>query len=273
MNIFYMLSKELHNSLSNRYLIAMIIILAALGLTLVSIGSSTIGAVQVDRLTVQVASLSSLSIFLVPLISLFISYDSVVGEKEMGRLILELSYPITRFEWLIGKFLGHWLAVICAIVIGYLVAITPILYSSELNAESLDSFVRLIFSSILLGGIYIGIGYLVSVLVKQRSSAAGIAIGLWLFFVMLFDLALLGLLVSEAGKALTADQVNVLLMMNPVDIFRLMSLSTDQVNQFSAMAAIGEVNTLSFAMLTLAMLTWLLIPLLFSIIIFKKAKL
>ena len=90
---------------------------------------------------------------------------------------------------------------------------------------------------------------------------------------MLFDLALLGLLVSEAGKALTADQVNVLLMMNPVDIFRLMSLSTDQVNQFSAMAAIGEVNTLSFAMLTLAMLTWLLIPLLFSVIIFKKAKL
>lgn len=273
MNVMYILMRELHNSLSNRYLIAMIVILAALGLTLVSIGSSTTGVVQVDRLTVQVASLSSLSIFLVPLISLFISYDSVVGEKEMGRLILDLSYPITRLEWLVGKFLGHWLAVIFAIIIGYIVAIIPIMISSELNQQSIYSFVRLIYSSILLGGIFIGVGYLVSVSVKQRSSAAGIAIGLWLFFVMLFDLAMLGLLVSETGKGLSASQVNVLLMMNPVDVFRLMSLSTDQVNQFSAMQAIGEVNSMSFGTLSLVMVGWLLLPLLFSVYIFKKVKL
>jgi Cu-processing system permease protein len=273
MNIFYILSRELHNSLSNRYLIAMIIILAALGLTLVSIGSSTTGVLKVDRLTVQVASLSSLSIFLVPLIALFISYDSVVGEKEQGRLVLELSYPLSRFEWLMGKFLGHWLAVIIAIFIGYLIAIIPIVVSSELSNESFLAFIRLIYSSILLGGVFIAIGYLVSVLVKQRSSAAGIAIGLWLAFVMLFDLALLGLLVSEFGKGLSADRVNVLLMLNPVDVFRLMSLSTEQVNQFSAMQAIGEVNSLSFGLLSLVMFAWLLAPLLLSIFLFKRIKL
>ncbi len=265
--------RELRNSLSNRYLITMIIILAALGLTLVSIGSSTTGAVKVDRLTVQVASLSSLSIFLVPLIALFISYDSVVGEKEQGRLILELSFPVTRFEWLLGKFLGHWIAVIIAIIIGYMIAIIPIITSSELEAKSILSFARLIFSSILLGGVFIGIGYVVSVLVKQRSNAAGIAIGLWLVFVMLFDLALLGLLVSDAGKGLSASQVNGLLMANPIDIFRLMSLSSEQVNQFSAMQAIGEVSTLSFGLLTLSMLAWLIVPLFLSFILFKRVKL
>ena len=273
MSIFTILSRELRNSLSNRYLIAMIIILAALGLTLVSIGSSTTGAVKVDRLTVQVASLSSLSIFLVPLIALFISYDSVVGEKEQGRLMLELSFPITRFEWLMGKFLGHWIAVIIAIFIGYIIAVIPILVSSELSKESMLSFGRLIYSSILLGGVFIGIGYIVSVLVKQRSSAAGIAIGLWLVFVMLFDLTLLGLLVSETGKGLNASQVNGLLMANPVDIFRLMSLSTEQVNQFSAMQAIGEVNTLSFGLLSLSMLAWLIVPLFLALFLFKRVKL
>ncbi len=273
MSILTIMKRELRHSLSNRYLITMIIILAALGLTLVSIGSSTTGAVKVDRLTVQVASLASLSIFLVPLIALFISYDSVVGEKEQGRLILELSFPITRFEWLSGKFLGHWLAVIIAIIIGYLIAIIPILISSQLMSESLFSFARLIFSSILLGGVFIGIGYMVSVLVKQRSNAAGIAIGLWLLFVMLFDLALLGLLVSEFGKQLSALHVNVLLMINPIDVFRLMSLSSEQVNQFSAMQAIGEVNTLSFALLSFVMLAWLIIPLFLSFILFKRVKL
>ncbi|VAW41362.1 Nitrous oxide reductase maturation transmembrane protein NosY [hydrothermal vent metagenome] len=273
MNIYYILSRELRNSLANRYLIAMIVILAALGLTLVSIGSSTTGELAVDRLTVQVASLSGLSIFLVPLIALFISYDSVVGEKEQGRLILELSYPISRFEWLLGKFLGHWLAVIIAIFIGYIIAIIPILFSSQLNATSLISFVRLIYSSILLGGIFIAIGYIISVLVKQRSSAAGIAIGLWLVFVMLFDLALLGLLVSDTGKGLSASQVNALLMANPIDVFRLMSLSTEQVNQFSAMQAIGEVNSLSFGLLSLVMIAWLLVPLIISILLFRRVKL
>ncbi len=273
MSIVHILTQELRNSLSNRYLMAMVVILAALGLTLVAIGSNATGVVQVDRLTVQVTSLSSLSIFLVPLISLFISYDSVVGEKEHGRLILDLSYPVTRFEWIIGKFLGHWLAVICAIVIGYSVAIIPILVSSEFDPQSLYSFVRLIFSSIMLGGIFVAIGYWVSVSVKQRTSAAGIAIGLWLFSVMLFDLALLGLLVSETGKALTASQVNALLMMNPVDVFRLISLSSDQVNQFSAMQAIGEVNTLSFGLLALVMTAWLLIPLLISVFVFRRVEL
>lgn len=273
MNILTILSRELRNTLSNRYLISMIIILAALGLTLVSIGSSATGAVKVDRLTVQVASLSSLSIFLVPLIALFISYDSVVGEKEQGRLMLELSYPITRFEWLTGKFLGHWLAVILAIIIGYSIAIIPIILSSELTSKSMFSFARLIYSSVLLGGVFIGFGYLISILVKQRSSAAGIAIGLWLVCVMLFDLALLGLLVSESGRALSAAQVNGLLLANPVDVFRLMSLSSEQVNQFSAMQAIGEVNTLSFSLLSLTMFVWLLVPLFLSLFLFKRIKL
>lgn len=273
MSIITIMKRELHHSLNNRYLITMIIILAALGLTLVSIGSSVTGAVKVDRLTIQIASLSSLSIFLVPLIALFISYDSVVGEKEQGRLILELSFPITRFEWLSGKFLGHWLAVIIAIVIGYLIAIIPIIISSQLLTQSMLSFARLIFSSVLLGGVFIGIGYMVSVLVKQRSNAAGIAIGLWLLFVMLYDLALLGLLVSDLGKTLSASQVNILLMINPIDVFRLMSLSTEHVNQFSAMQAIGDVNTLPFGMLSLVMLIWLIIPLWASYLLFKRVKL
>lgn len=273
MNIFYILIRTLKNSYSNRYLIAMITVLAALGLTLVIIGSGTTETVQVDSLTVQVASLSSLSIFLVPLIALFISYDSVVGEKEQGRLILDLSYPISRFEWLAGKFLGHWLALVIAIFLGYIIAIIPILVSSESSKDSILSFIRLIYGSILLGGVFIAIGYLLSVLSRQCSSAAGIAIGLWLVFVMLFDLALLGLLVSETGKTLSAQQVNALLMANPVDVFRLMSLSAEQVGQFSAMQAIGEVNSLSLGLLSLIMLAWLFVPFIISIFLFYRVKL
>ena len=42
----------------------------------------------------MVVSLSSLTIFLVPLIALLLSHDAIVGEAERGTLLLLLSYPV-----------------------------------------------------------------------------------------------------------------------------------------------------------------------------------
>ena len=46
------------------------------------------------RSTSSIVSLSSLTIFLLPLIALLISYDAVVGEMERGTMLLLLSYPV-----------------------------------------------------------------------------------------------------------------------------------------------------------------------------------
>jgi len=50
------------------------------------------------------ASLVSLAIYLVPLISLILGYDAIVGERERGSLDLLLALPITRLELLLGKY-------------------------------------------------------------------------------------------------------------------------------------------------------------------------
>jgi len=111
--------KEIRDNLRNRWVLAATILMFALALALGFMGSTPTGSVKVDPLTVTVVSLSSLSIFLVPLIAMLMSYDAIIGEIERGTMALLLSYPISRWQILVGKFIGHTALLAIATLIGY----------------------------------------------------------------------------------------------------------------------------------------------------------
>ena len=56
------------------------------------------------------------------------------------------------------------------------------------------------FSSVLLGLAFLSLAVMLSVLARDRTRASGLAIALWFFFVLVFDLLLLGLLVVGGGE-------------------------------------------------------------------------
>ena len=104
----------------------------------------------------------------------------------------------------------------------------------------------MIASSILLGAVFIAIGYLVSALVRERATAAGIAIGVWLLLVVIYDMALLGLLVVDQGRLISAQVLSGLLLLNPTDVYRLFNLAgTANVSMFSGMTGLADTITLS----------------------------
>jgi Cu-processing system permease protein len=131
-----------------------------------------------------------------------------------------------------------------------------------IDADSLAAFVLMIASSILLGAVFIAIGYLISALVRERATAAGIAVGVWLAFVVLYDMGLLGLLVVDQGRTISASTLNVMLMANPTDVYRMLNLAgTSGVGAFAGMAALGNTMTLAPTVLVAALLLWMLVPL------------
>ena len=89
-NIVIIAGKEIKEGLRNRWVLATTLLLAALSLSLTFLGSAPTGNVGAGALDVVVVSLSSLTIFLLPLIALLISHDAVVGEMERGTMILLL---------------------------------------------------------------------------------------------------------------------------------------------------------------------------------------
>jgi Cu-processing system permease protein len=210
-NILLIAAKEIQESMRNWWVLSATLLLAALALTLTFLGSAPTGSVGVRALDVVIVSLSSLTIFLLPLIALLISHDAIVGEMERGTMLLLLSYPVGRWQVLLGKFAGHLAILAFAIVLGYGAAAFALAATgATIDAESWAAFGKMIGSSILLGASFIAVGYLVSSLVRARGTAAGIAIGIWLLLVLIYDMALLGLLVVDQGRFISAGVLNTL---------------------------------------------------------------
>jgi Cu-processing system permease protein len=111
--------KEILDGIRNRWIVATTLLLAALALTLTFLGSAPTGSVGASPLAVTLVSLSSLSILLLPLIALLLSYDAICGEFERGTMLLLLSYPVSRSSLVLGKFVGHLSILGFATVIGY----------------------------------------------------------------------------------------------------------------------------------------------------------
>ena len=266
---------EIRAALRNRWVLATTLLMAALALTLAFLGSAPTGTVGVGALEVTVVSLSSLTIFLVPLIALLLSYDAIVGEAERGTLLLLLAYPVERWQVVIGKFLGHTAVLAFATCLGYGAAGLVLGWSEAAQDwESWSAFAGMIGSSVLLGAAFLALGYLVSVAVRDRGMAGGIAIGIWLLLVLLYDMALLGALVADQGRHLTAGTFNGLLLLNPADIYRLFNLTGfAKVSMFSGMAGLAEQAQFGRATLLVALGVWVLAPLALAAALFRRKQL
>ncbi|KIZ37465.1 MULTISPECIES: ABC transporter permease subunit [Rhodopseudomonas] len=267
-------AKEIQEGLRNRWVLATTLLLAALALSLTFLGSAPTGNVGVGALDVVIVSLSSLTIFLLPLIALLISHDAVVGEMERGTMILLLSYPVGRSQVILGKFAGHVLILGFATVIGYgAAAVALAMTGASVLAASWVAFAAMLGTSVMLGAVFVALGYLISSMVRDRGTAAGLAVGVWLLMVLVFDMALLGGLVVDQGRFITAHVLNALLFLNPTDLYRLANLSGLKVSQFSGMSGLAATASLAPSVLLLGLLAWIVAPLGLAMLFFTRREL
>ena len=273
--LWTLITKEVRDGYRNRWVIMITLIMTTLALILSFLGSAPTGTTSVSPLAVTVVSLSSLSIFFIPLIALLLAYDSVVGEAERGTLTLLLTHPVSRTEVILGKFIGHLFLLTIAIVVGYGVAGLTISLTGETNFADQEwkSFIRLLLSSVLLGAIFLSIGYMVSAWVRERGTAAAMAIGIWLLFVLLYDMGLLALLAS-GDSGINGELVKWLMLINPTDSYRMFNLtSSSDTALLSGMAGLSSEHRVSDASLILIMLSWVIAPLVTACAIFKRRQL
>lgn len=254
--------KEFRDGLRNRWVAGISIVLSLFAMGISYFGTAASGSVGFASLSTTVVSLSSLAIFLIPLIALILAYDSIVGEDEQGTLILLLTYPLQRSQLMAGKFIGHAGIMAMATLIGFgsaglLIAIFSPLASIE---ELLTSYSVFILSSILLGWVFIAMAYLISVTSSEKSRATGVALMVWFVFVFVFDLLLLGMLVATGGSV--GDGVfSYLLLLNPTDVFRLINLSSFEATQVqSGLASIADQGLINPGVLFLSLVMWLVVP-------------
>ncbi len=200
-----------------------IMVLFALALTFA--GSAPTGTLGVDMLTVSVSSMTTLAVYLAPLLALMMAFDTIAGERDRGTLGLLLTYPAGRGEILMGKFLAHLAALGIATTLGLGTAGIVAALSGGAGTDSVIALARLIVTATLLGAVFLVLGYVLSALAKSPAAAAGLAAGLWLVFVVLFDLGLLGAVVMDGGGMFTQRIFPWIMVANPADAFRVWNIT------------------------------------------------
>jgi len=266
--------KEFRDGLRNRWIFAITVIFALFALGLAYFGAAASGQLGFTSLDTTIVSLASLAIFVIPLIALMLAYDSIVGEEELGTLLLLLSYPLSRFQILAGKFIGHAALLAMSTLLGFgsagivIAALTGKLLSLELWRE-LGFFIA---SATLLGWVFIAFAYLASVIAGEKSRAAGLALIIWFFFVLVFDLLLLGALVGSNG-AVSARVFPFLLLLNPTDVFRLSNLAGFEAAQaYSGLVSVATAQMFRPGLLLAVLVVWTIVPLGLASVLFQRRK-
>jgi len=267
-------AKEFRDGLRNRWVLATTLAFAVLAIALAWFGAAAAGQVGFTRVSTTIVSLASLAVFLIPLIALMMAYDSIVGEEEKGTLLLLMTYPISRVGLLAGKFLGHaaMLALSTALGFGIAAAVIGLVAEEAAFADLLGPFSLFIASAILLGWAFLGLAYLISTITREKARAAGLALLAWFLFVLIYDLALLGVLVGTEGRV---DQglFRVLLLANPTDVFRLVNLTGfEEAAAASGMLSVVAEQELSVGRLMGILAAWTLGPLALAAALFAVRR-
>ena len=141
------------------------------------------------------------------------------------------------------------------------------------EAVALIGVGRLIASSTILGATFIAIGYIASASVRQTGTAAALAIAIWLFAVVLYDLALLGGLLASQDGFFARTVFPWLLVFNPADAFRLYNMSAiDALAVGSNLGGAGSALPLSGLASMLSPVAWTAIGLGLSTFILKRVR-
>ena len=264
--------REVGDAVRNRWIVAAIVCLGGLALVLALFGAAASGETRAAPLQVAVANLSSLSVYLLPLLALLLSIDAIAGEAEQGTLGLLLTYPLARWQVVTGKFLGHLAVLVIAIVLGYgPVAALVAWHSGETAGWA--GYAAMMAASALLGAVFAALGYLLSVLCRERRTAVGAAIALWIVLVVLYDLALFGLLMADSAHVIGERTFAVLLLLNPGDAYRLLNLlAIDAVGVISGMDDVVSGLSLDWPAVALVLAAWVAVPLALGAWLFRRKE-
>lgn len=269
-NVLVVARKELRDSLRSRWfaLYAAAFALLALGLSALTLGGAELaGFAAFGR---AAAGLINLVVLIVPLMALTIGAQSIAGEAERGTLGLLLAQPISRAEVLTGKFLGAAIALSGALAAGF--GTSALILGTRPAASAPPALLAWLAGAALLFGLaMLAVGMLVSTTTARAGVAVGMATFLWLCFVLLGDLGLMG---SALMMKLSTGTLLSLALANPVQAFKIASLigldATLDVLGPAGMYAVSVYGRALAGVLLGVLAAWTLAPLLLAAMIFSR---
>lgn len=200
-NIYSITKKEILDNIRNKWVIILTIIFTAL--TLLASYAGSIMSSGWQDLSGTIGSMIVLVQYLISIIALILGYSAIIGEIESGSMNSLLSLPTTRNEILLGKFFGLGTILSISILIGF--GLAGIIIGLNVGSVNYGEYFFFIAASILMGLIFLSIGFSISTIFKKRSSAMGVAIFTWIFFAIIWIFIITAIVIATNPNLLNVD--------------------------------------------------------------------
>jgi len=227
-----------------------------------------------------IMALQSISIALVPLIALVAVFSAIAGERDSGSLRVLMSFPYSRLDIVFGKFIGRSIVVTVPIIIGFTVA--TLVIAGVYEEFIVSNFLLFMLLTILLAWSFIGIGIGSSAAAKTKSMAMGLAAGLYLLFLLFWNIiSLLIYHVVEGGIPSSGEWPEWLVLLeriNPIGAYGSLSnkyIGIEQFQEFTDILTLIGKDTLPFYLtdtsFLIYILLWIFVPVILGYIYFERS--
>jgi Cu-processing system permease protein len=213
--------QELVINIRNRWTLVFAGVFGILVLAISYFGLVTAGTVGFQGFARTSASLLNMVLYIIPLVALTMGTLSFTSEKSASELLF--SQPVTRGEILVGKFLGLFASIFTAMLIGF--GLAGVIIAAKAGNEGALRYPALIGFSLLLALIFLSLSAFISAICRRKSKAFGVALFVWFFFVLFYDLVVIGATFLFKERTANAFLFGSLFG-NPVDMVRVASLMT-----------------------------------------------
>jgi Cu-processing system permease protein len=270
-NVLAITEKELREALRNRWFIVFTIAFAGLALALSALIQPGRGQLHVASYSRTTASLINLVLLFVPLIGLTLGSANLAGDRETGALAYLLAQPVTRFEVLLGKYLGMAGALLATLTLGF--GLAGVALAMQGSISDAGGYLVTVVLAYLLALAMLSLGFLMSVLAQKTAAALGGALFLWLFLVFIGDLGIMG---TAVVTQMPISAVFFVAVVNPLQMFKIASILTIQANVEvlgpAGIYASNQFGALLLPLLLIGMVFWIAVPLLGALTLFARQE-
>lgn len=252
--------QELIINIRNRWTLIFAGAFGVLVLAISYFGLITGGAIGFQGFARTSASLLNLVLYIVPLISLTMGTLSFTSEKSASELLF--SQPVTRGEILLGKLSGLFASIATATVAGF--GLAGMIIAAKTGSQGATRYPVFVGLSLLLALVFLALAALVAALCQRKAKAFGVALLLWFFFVLFYDLIVIGGTFLMRERA--ANQfIFASLFGNPVDMVRVASLLILDGKEIFGAAGAALTRMMggtmaSILLLVAGLLVWVVLP-------------
>ena len=174
-----------------------------------------------DGFNRMTASLLNVNLLLIPLISLLIGSLFLSGEKEDRGLMLLLTYPVSPWAVILGKYTGLFAAVWSVLTFGYGAALLVIFFIG--GAISVSLLLLFYIYSVLLAAIFLSLAMMIGIMAKSRFQALGVSLIVWAFLVLFYEFMIMAASMVMMKQWLL-PMLSVSIFLNPVELIRVQSI-------------------------------------------------